>query len=328
MSPRLSIVVPIYLVEQWIERCLNSIGAQRGLIECILVDDCSPDGSMELARKFFNDYVGDVDFRIIHHEKNRGLAAARNTGIESARGEYIMFVDSDDYLSDKQLQRLLELMDANNLDCLCYRFNLIVPEGVCRTDNSLRLPPPGVVISNIDYLKNYDIVISSCGHIARLESYRGLRFSEGELHEDYSFMLRMYERTRRMMFVEDVIYNYDIKSDGSISTVHTLEQCLRYNMSWLRELILLHDWAKGLAERDSEFAVVANRALSGFHYAALTCLIKWPIPRHTAFELYAQYRAMGVTKLTPSNISYKRRIRQAIYAIPLLYKLLLRLKSV
>lgn len=97
----LSIIIPIYGVERYIEACLNSLLSQsidHGLVECILVDDCTPDRSMEIARQRIDSYEGKMSFVWLKHERNRGLSAARNTGLTQAKGKYVLFIDSDDYL--------------------------------------------------------------------------------------------------------------------------------------------------------------------------------------------------------------------------------------
>ena len=94
----ISIIIPVYNVEKYIEACLHSVMAQTytGPMECILVDDCGQDNSIGVAEKMISDYQGTIHFRILHHDHNRGQSAARNTGMDAATGEYIFFSDSDD----------------------------------------------------------------------------------------------------------------------------------------------------------------------------------------------------------------------------------------
>ena len=104
-----SIIVPVYKVEKYIRRCLESIIAQETediCMECILVDDCSPDESVAIARQMIAEYKGGMTFVILHHEQNRGLSAARNTGIDMAKGDFLFFVDSDDYLMPGAVAKL------------------------------------------------------------------------------------------------------------------------------------------------------------------------------------------------------------------------------
>ena len=98
---RVSIIVPVYNVEPYIVQCLQSVANQTMTegVECILVDDCGTDKSARIAETFVDNYKGDISFRLIHHEHNGGLSAARNTGIRAAQGEYVYFLDSDDSIT-------------------------------------------------------------------------------------------------------------------------------------------------------------------------------------------------------------------------------------
>ena len=101
-APSVSIVVPVFGVEKYVGRCFDSVAAQTyPLLECIFVDDCGTDASMRILRERIAAYRGHVRFRIVRHERNRGLSAARNTGADAATGEYVWFVDSDDFISDE-----------------------------------------------------------------------------------------------------------------------------------------------------------------------------------------------------------------------------------
>lgn len=108
MSVLISVIIPVYNVEPYIEDCLRSVMSQttKEKVECLIVDDCSPDKSMVLAERCIKDYGGAIDFRIIRREKNGGLSAARNSGIRAAQGEYLYFLDSDDKITDDCLERL------------------------------------------------------------------------------------------------------------------------------------------------------------------------------------------------------------------------------
>lgn len=107
----ISIIVPIYNVQDYITECLESIAAQTctDSVECILIDDCGDDGSMKLAREFVDHYKGDIHFRILSHEHNRGLSAARNTGLMEAVGRYVYFIDGDDSIFPHCLEYLMDV---------------------------------------------------------------------------------------------------------------------------------------------------------------------------------------------------------------------------
>lgn len=108
MKYKVSIIIPIYNVSQYIVRCLNSVVCQTyQYIECILVDDCSLDDSISKCQKIISEYKGTIEFKILHHEKNRGLSAARNTGTEAAIGDYVYYLDSDDEIKCNCIELLV-----------------------------------------------------------------------------------------------------------------------------------------------------------------------------------------------------------------------------
>lgn len=120
--PKISIVVPIYNVEKYLARALDSILSQTfGDWEAILVNDGSPDRSAEIAEEYVNR---DARFRLIHRE-NGGLSAARNTGMKYITGEYVMFLDSDDFLHPQAMELCLTAAERDNSDMVAYTYDHI-----------------------------------------------------------------------------------------------------------------------------------------------------------------------------------------------------------
>lgn len=121
MNPKISIIIPVYKVEDYIERCLLSVLNQtvKGF-EVIIVDDCSPDRSMQKVEEILNSHsIHGIGFKILHHEKNRGLSASRNTGIKYASGEYLYFLDSDDYINDICIESFMKVQNKHpNVDLI------------------------------------------------------------------------------------------------------------------------------------------------------------------------------------------------------------------
>lgn len=103
-----SIIIPIYHVEQYLTMCLDSVANQTMTenIECILVDDCGKDKSMEIAKSYVANYHGNIKFKIVEREQNGGLSAARNSGISAACGEYVYFLDSDDEITSSCMEMM------------------------------------------------------------------------------------------------------------------------------------------------------------------------------------------------------------------------------
>ena len=114
---KLSIIIPIYNVERYLAECLDSVIGQtydHSQIECILVNDCTPDNSMEIVREKVEKYReegGSMTFKIVTHDVNSGRASARNSGMEQATGECLLFVDSDDYLYPESIHPIIRSTD-------------------------------------------------------------------------------------------------------------------------------------------------------------------------------------------------------------------------
>ncbi|WP_347223037.1 glycosyltransferase family 2 protein, partial [Bacteroides congonensis] len=122
-----SIIIPVYNVEQYIESCLLSVINQnyKGDIECVIVNDCTPDQSMVVVHKILSDYDGNILFKIVDHKENRGLSASRNSGVRVATGDYLYFLDSDDILAKNAIALLADLALKDLPDVVMGDFELI-----------------------------------------------------------------------------------------------------------------------------------------------------------------------------------------------------------
>lgn len=119
MSIKVSIGIPVYKVENYIERCARSLFEQtmKEDVEFIFVDDCSPDGSIEIVKRVLREYPQREDqVRIVRHERNLRLPSARNTFLDTARGEYLMAVDSDDFIDATMVEDLYGAIEETNAD--------------------------------------------------------------------------------------------------------------------------------------------------------------------------------------------------------------------
>lgn len=124
---KVSIIIAVYRAEKYIEKCLQSVAAQSydGDIECLVVDDRGGDRSIEIANQFIESYKGRFEFRIISHERNLGASASRNTGIDNATGEYIYFLDNDDYIDIDCIKKLTEPLKGKKYDFIQGNFKVV-----------------------------------------------------------------------------------------------------------------------------------------------------------------------------------------------------------
>ena len=164
--PKISIIVPVYNVEQYLNQCVESIvGQTYQNLEIILVDDGSPDSCPKMCEDWANN---DKRIQVIH-KLNGGLSDARNAGIDVASGEYLMFVDSDDFIAANMVMDLYALLNRTNADIACggvYRYCdgkiTDIYNEVIRSDE--------VIFSGIDQLKNMlnsRTECSACGKLYR-----------------------------------------------------------------------------------------------------------------------------------------------------------------
>ena len=210
----LSVIVPIYNVEPWLEECLERLERQTlQNFEVILVNDGSTDGSKQIAEKF----VDRNDNFILINRKNGGLSVARNTGLEKASGEYVYFLDSDDYLLDTALEVLYKKAKSENLDVLkfaAYTFSEPSRELTWSSVGGYKYKGsyPGVY-RGIDLLQmfidNDDTYYPSCCLIFTKRSViekNGLRFYQGIVHEDNLFHFQLMALSERTAILNEPFY--------------------------------------------------------------------------------------------------------------------------
>lgn len=216
----ITIIVPVYNVELYIRDCLLSVCNQTYTdIECIIVNDATPDNSMAIVEDVLKFYKGDVKFKVINHKKNQGLSAARNTGVSEAKGDYVFFLDSDDELMPEAIQLMVnKLVSYNSVDFLVGGIK-VVGSNVCYLLKSNEYLP-----SNIDVLTDFlkgKYYVMACGKLIKkgfLEKY-SINFVNGILHEDilYSFLLAYYAQNAIVM--QQDVYIYKIRTLDSISSL-------------------------------------------------------------------------------------------------------------
>ena len=219
---RLSIIIPVYNVEKYIRKCLNSIFSQQTCIsdyEVIIVNDGTIDNSMEIIRDFFLLYP---NIKVIN-QKNQGLSAARNTGIEAAQGDYIWFVDSDDWVEKGSIPNILAKITEQQVEVFMFRIREYEETtGQIRKERHLF---GDKIVKDVDFLN----ILKSSIDFTPIQIYvinrsfilsNNLFFLHGILHEDMEYAPRMLIRARKIMYVPIVNYCYLRRQTGSITTAN------------------------------------------------------------------------------------------------------------
>lgn len=221
--PKISIIVPVCNVEAYISECLQSVMRQtyKGAMECILVDDCGTDKSLAIAEGLIAEYNGAVSFRILHHEHNRGLSAARNTGTDAAQGDYIYYLDSDDYISDDCLEVLAEPLKKREYDMVIGDYemfgNMHNPTLLLETKNEL-------IGNNIIFESYADrrLYVMAWNKLCKRPYLRdnNITFLEGQLHEDELWTYKTMLCAQSIGICHQIVYLYRVRNN-SIATDST-----------------------------------------------------------------------------------------------------------
>ena len=230
---KISIIVPMYQVEQYLAICLKSITDQTMTdgVECILVDDCGSDRSLFIAKDFIEHYQGNVLFRIVEREKNGGLSAARNSGIDVASGEYVYFLDSDDEITPNCLEIMWSLVEKYG------KVNLVQgaffeDEKYANSISNIKFPEFCTCQAEIKtFLLQYlgDIVgaQSRLINLSFLKEHH-LYFEEGIIHEDnlWTFFLSKYVRT--MAYCDVCTYYHRYNPNSITGNVNVIKETIAY----------------------------------------------------------------------------------------------------
>ena len=218
-TPFISVIVPAYNVEKYIYPCLKSLKNQSYKnFETIIVDDCSTDGTLKIIQDFITENP-QMNIQIYRHDKNRGISAARNTGIRSAVGVYLYFLDSDD---DIYQNCLLTLADH----AIKGKAYVIVAENYLISDDEKRtvsLEQTGTII-NEQIIETYcskkwycQVWNKLCKRPFIIEN--NLYFEEGTILEDEIWSFKLACVAKKIEFVKEVTYNYYIRPKSIISNV-------------------------------------------------------------------------------------------------------------
>lgn len=206
----IDIIIPVYNVEKYLEKCVKSVLDQSYTdYHIILVDDGAKDTSGEIC-----DQLAENNDKItVIHKPNGGLSSARNIGIDSGKGDYILFLDSDDTLTKNALQILVDAMESGGIDAVFGGFNCVNEEG--RTLNTLTVPEQ-VLSGNARFslVYEYTHMVMACGKLYRRKLFDGVRFRVGKLHEDVFIYHELANNAERIYCIEASIINYLQRNDS------------------------------------------------------------------------------------------------------------------
>lgn len=215
---KISVIVPVYNVKPYLHKCVDSILSQTYQnIEILLIDDGSTDGCAAIC-----DGYGEKDPRIkVLHKKNGGLSSARNAGLDLAAGEYILFVDSDDYINREMVQKLYDALVRNGADmCVC-DLSIVDTNGK-KLQSQLNYPLPNQMFDEGLYWKklyetNSIAYIVAWNKLYRKNIWDDLRYPVNRINEDEWVLHHILKRCERIQTISYRGYNYVIRKNSIMS---------------------------------------------------------------------------------------------------------------
>lgn len=269
--PKVSVIIPVYNVEQYLRECLDSvIGQTMTEIEIICIEDRSTDSSWEILREYAQKEPRMV---LLRNEKNRGLSYTRNRGIEIARGEYIQFVDSDDYIVADAVERLYRIAKGNDLDLLRFLFFRFLESNQSMT----KLPVSegcwdffdrvysGQQLLYLESVKGAE-VFTGCANFVRtkLLMNHNIRFPVDVYYEDTTFSMEVCRFAGRSMYADEWVYVYRIR-ENSIMTAPVTD---KHTYSYISQLLRMRRMFTGEPPHE-------DRPLYLFCAAVQSIYFKW-----------------------------------------------------
>ena len=226
--PKVSIIVPVYNVERFLDRCIQSVIRQTyHEWELILVDDGSPDKSGEIC-----DAWSIKDNRIrVFHKDNGGVSSARNLGLKKMSGEYVTFLDSDDWLDEACLQTCMDMSLENNLDVLQFSWTLVQSNGISVIHKREDTP----VCDSKTFANLGKFSVSVCGgfYNSKIITKNNIRFNESMAYaEDQLFVFMCLNSSRRIKAISQSLYNYFENPSGATQKSNTdkvVNSCLSFS---------------------------------------------------------------------------------------------------
>ncbi len=238
MDKLVSVIIPIYKVEEYLRECVENIMNQTYKnLEIILVDDESPDRCGEICEEY-----KEKDGRIVViHKENGGLSDARNAGMKIMKGEYIVFVDSDDYMAPDGIEYLVKLLEERDADMVIGGERSVLDTGEVTFTT---MPDDREVIEEMDVEEALvELFVNGCsswGRVYRRAVHEGIEFPKGEINEDEAIMVRLIERCKKIVKTNRPVYDHRVR-DESITTT----KFHRKKLIWVEHCKNNYEYVKG-----------------------------------------------------------------------------------
>ena len=309
---KVTLIVPIYNVSAYIERCWESLVKQTYKdLEILFIDDCGTDDSVEKLQKLIDIHPG-IYCKILHHDHNRGLSAARNTGLMAATGDYVYFLDSDDDITENCIERLVAPVMNDDVDIVVGNYRVVGGEA-----NSPLLLDSGLLDSSKEVLASYAAgkwYVMAWNKLCRRDFLidNNLFFREGLIHEDVLWTFQVACKAQSLYVCNDVTYNYNVRG-ASIMTSMSIERDLRVYLDVFDAIIGF------VRSEQREFGVEEYRIIEGKKSGIIYSLLhnnEYDLYKMAYSRMKAQVYISPIRAWRKGVISTSYLIRDLHYALP------------
>lgn len=308
--PKISIIVPVYNVEKYLSNCINSILNQTFKdFELILINDGSTDNSLDICK-----YYKNIDNRIFIIDKENGdVSSARNVGLDIAKGEYIGFVDSDDYIHPQMYEILYNQIIKNQADISMCEFKRIYEF------NKKELSNKDILNQEIEILNNKEAVFKLAednsvvyvvvwNKLYKKNLFNNIRFKEGIIHEDQYIMHRLLYNIDKLVYVKEKLYFYLQRKESIMHSKLGIDQ-VDYLLAY-SDRIRFFDEKKLINLKEKCEYVYLSNILKNYHI-----LDEWYSNHKKLIILKKDFRKLLKILLKSNNNSIKEKISLIIFAI-------------
>ncbi|MGO4891710.1 glycosyltransferase family 2 protein [Flavobacterium sp. W21_SRS_FM6] len=232
-TPKVSVILPVYNVELYLAECLDSVLTQSFQdFELIAVNDGSIDNSINILLEYEERFAGKLK---IVEQKNQGLSAARNTGLENVAGQFIYFLDSDDWILPNTLETCVNAFEKNNADLVIFNAKAFcdgMPEDLLlRLDYTRNLPHQSYtnghdLFEDSKGVGNY--IVQSCCYMYRFSAQMNLRFIHGILHEDNYFTTMLFVNSSKIQVLAERFFQRRIRQNSITTSALSIKHAIGY----------------------------------------------------------------------------------------------------
>lgn len=295
---KLTIIIPVYNIKEYIERCVLSLGnISDTQIEILMIDDGSTDGSDIVCDKLSQT---NKSVKVIH-QKNMGLSEARNTGIKNASGDYIFFVDGDDYLSGGAIGYILNAINTYSDIYIIDHANIY--EGIKKEIVEKKFKPNVSVMSGSEVLAMNGAISAWSSICKRTFLYdNNLYFTPNLIHEDFEFSIRLYSLAKSVEHLAVPVYNYVCDRTGSIMNSKNIKSAIGYATS----AVLTRNFIRKHSFNSKQIRIISDVVSIGFTFSSERIdLLSKESEKKIVLDFYRNNLKDIIYFLWHSNLSHK-----------------------